>query len=105
MYLLMDKIIWAGVFFKNPYFQHEYEYRIAFFTYTDKDDKKDDVPIEIVGEKKNHIEIYFDTGAVRNIICSPTDSALDLGYPKKYMGNAYPNFCRVQMSNIPFRVI
>lgn len=60
---------------------------------------------EIAGESKNHIEIYFDTGAVRKIICSPTTSKLDLEYPKKYEGDIYPNFHKVQMSDIPFRVI
>ena len=52
MYLLVDKIIWVGTFFKNPYFQHEYEYRMAFFTYTNQDDKKVMYQLKLQGKAK-----------------------------------------------------
>lgn len=105
-YLLVDKIIWIGTFFKSPYFIHEYEYRIVFFTYTDKSKLElDNVPIEIEGKDKNHIEIYFDSAAIGDVICSPTNSQDNIEYPKQYMTRHYPNFNNVVESEIPFRVI
>lgn len=104
VYLMIDKILWVGTFFKSPYFKHEYEYRFAFFTQTDKSmPDNQNVPIEIEGKEKNHIEIYFDTTAIHKVICSPTNSEEQLKYPEKYMSSDYPNFKSVKMSNIPFR--
>lgn len=106
VYLLVDKILWVGTFFKSPYFKHEYEYRFAFFTQTDKSMLGTyNVPIEVEGTPKNHIEIYFDTTAVSSVYCSPTNSEQQIQYPKKYMTNYYPNFSSVQRSKIPFRII
>ena len=106
VYLMIDKILWVGTFFKSPYFKHEYEYRFAFFTQTDKSMLDGyDVPIEIEGKVKNHIEIQYETNSIHKVICSPTNSEEQLKYPEKYMSSHYPNFKSVKMSNIPFRII
>ena len=105
-YLLVDKIIWIGTFFKSPYFRHEYEYRLVFSTYTDKSKLElDEVPIEIDGKLKNHIEIYFDSAAIGDVRCSPTNSRDNIKYPRKYMTRHYPNFKSVVESEVPFRII
>lgn len=105
-YLLVDKILWVGTFFKNPHFKHEYEYRFAFFTQTDKSMPGFwGLPLEFEGEKKNHIEIYFNTAAIRQVICSPTNSSKQIQYPQKYKSDCYQNFKSVTLSEIPFRVI
>lgn len=106
VYLMVDKILWVGTFFKNPHFKHEYEYRFAFFTQTDKSmPEMFGLPLEFEGEKKNHIEIYFDTAAICQVICSPTNSDEQVQYPEKYMSGCYPNFKSVKMSEVPFRII
>lgn len=105
-YLPLDKIIWIGTFFKNPCFRHEYEYRIVFFTYTDKSKLElENVPIEIEGKIKNHIEIYFDSAAIGDVRCSPTNSQTNIEYPQKYMARHYPNFKKVVESEVPFQTI
>ena len=63
------------------------------------------LPLEFEGEKKNHIEIYFNTAAICQVICSPTNSSKQIRYPQKYKSDCYQNFKSVTLSEIPFRVI
>lgn len=105
-FLLVDKLLWVGNFIKNPSFRHEYEYRLSFFTYTNKSELNlDKVPVEYECNEKSHIEIYFDGLALGNIVCSPTNSKAKIEYPQKYMTRQYPNFREVTKSKIPFRIM
>lgn len=106
VYLMVDKILWVGTFFKSPYFKHEYEYRFAFFTKTDKSmPGYFGLPLEFEGEKKNYIKIGFDAASICQVNCSPTNSNEQIQYPKNYMTDCYPNYKSVKTSEIPFRVI
>lgn len=105
-YLLVDKLLWVGFFMKHYGFRHEYEYRLAFFTLTDKSKMDiDKVPVEFEGINKNHIEIYFDGLAVNSVNCSPTNSKENNEYLKRYMTSQYPNLSKISESQIPFRNI
>ena len=106
-YLLVEKILWIGNFFKSSYFKHEQEYRLVFFTGTDKEypDAKE-IAMEIEGAKnKNHIEVYYNPYSVLSVTCSPTNKLEDVEYAKKFMTSMYPNFKNVNESKIPFRII
>lgn len=105
-YLLVEKILWIGNFFKSPYFKHEYEYRLAFFVGTDLEyPSKDRIAVEVRGEKKNHIEVYYNPNSILAVTCSPTNKRDDIEYARKFVTNAFPNFKSVNISKIPFRVI
>jgi hypothetical protein len=105
-YLVVDKILWVGQFFKSPYFKHESEYRFAFFTYTDKSmPTADKMPIEYEGNTKNHIDIFFNTAAIEAVTCSPTNTQTNIDYPKQYCTDIFPNFKSVNESNVPFRIM
>ena len=105
-YLLVDKVIYQGVFLKNPYFKHEYEYRFAFYTSTTANyPELNDIPFEYTIGQKSFINIYYNTNSVRNVTCSPTNSNKDINYPKKYIYRDFYNFNEIQKSNIPFRNI
>ena len=106
-YLLVEKILWIGNFFKSSYFEHEQEYRLVFFTGTDKEypDAKE-IAMEIEGAKnKNHIEVYYNPHSVLSVTCSPTNELKDVKRAKEYMTSIYPNFKNVNESKIPFRII
>ena len=106
-YLLVEKILWIGNFFKSSYFKHEQEYRLVFFTGTDKEypDAKE-IAMEIEGAKnKNHIEVYYNPYSVLSVTCSPTNKLEDVEYAKKFTTSMYPNFKNVNESKIPFRII
>lgn len=106
-YLLVEKILWIGNFFKSKYFEHEQEYRLVFFVGTDKQyPETDGIAMEIEGEKKNHIEVYYNPNSILSVTCSPTNKEEDIKYAEKFMKkNIFPNFNSVHTSNIPFRVI
>lgn len=106
-YLLIEKILWIGNFFKPSCFKHEQEYRLVFFTGTDKEypDAKE-IAMEIEGaNNKNHIEVYYNPYSVLSVTCSPTNDLEDVEYAKKFMTRIYPNFNNVNESAIPFRII
>lgn len=105
-YHLVDKLLWVGNFFKHPKFKHEYEYRMAFFCYTNKNNPKmNDVAVEVEGNKKNHIEIYFNPLSIMAVTCSPTNSDKEKEYLNQFMTPVFSNFTSVENSEIPFRVI
>lgn len=105
-YMLVDKLLWVGTFFKSPYFEHEYEYRLAFFTGTDVEyPETNGIAIEVKGQKKNHIEVYYNPDSIMFVTCSPTNKQEDIDFPCQFKTEAFPNFKTVQISNIPFRVI
>lgn len=94
-------------FFKPSYFKHEQEYRLVFFTGTDKEylDAKE-IAMAIEGaNNKNHIEVYYNPYSVLSVTCSLTDGLKDVEYAKKFMTRIYPNFNNVNESAIPFRII
>lgn len=105
-YLLVEKILWIGNFFKSSYFKHEQEYRLVFFTGTDKEfPETEGIAIEVDGEKKNHIEVYYNPYSILSVPCSPTNKLDDIEYAKKFITSTFPNFKNVSKSKIPFRVI
>lgn len=104
-YLLIDKILWTGLFFKSPFFKHEYEYRIAFLTQTSRNkENAEDIPIEYEG-KKNHLEIYYNLSAVMGINCSPTCNETQRKYAERYISPLFPGIKKVDKSHIQFRMI
>ena len=52
-YLLVEKILWIGNFFKSSYFKHEYEYRLVFFIGTDIEyPGVNGIAMEVKGKKR-----------------------------------------------------
>lgn len=105
-YLLVEKILWIGNFFKSSYFKHEYEYRLVFFTGTDIEyPGVNEIAMEVKGDKKNHIEVYYNPNSILAVTCSPTNKQDDIEYPNQFKSSVFPNFDSVRISKIPFRVI
>ena len=67
--------------------------------------KMNDVAVEVEGNKKNHIEIYFNPLSIMAVTCSPTNSDKEKEYLNQFMTPAFPKFTSVENSEIPFRVI
>lgn len=87
--------------------EHEQEYRLVFFTGTDKEyPEEKGVAMEIDGvNNKNYIEVYYNPYSILSVTCSPTNKLQAVKYAKRFMTSAYPNFRNVNESKIPFRVI
>ena len=104
--LLIEKILWIGSFFKSPYFKHEYEYRLVFFIGTDIEyPNVNGIAMEVKGDRKNHIEVYYNPNSILAVTCSPTNKQDDIEYPNQFKTSVFPNFDSVRISKIPFRVI
>ena len=116
LWLLCHQIMKLGLFFKNPKFEIENEYRIAYDLYQNNFEEKTSLALtnsnaqnyeicyfERLGQKVPYIDIDFDPSSICSITCSPYENNPIIKLLKNKYHSYSSSTISINYSKIPMR--